>query len=162
MNASRLRHRRVRSAAAPASAVALALALGACGGGDPAVETSTVELDEGVSAAPAELDPAIAEPALDPGAEVGAAVQGAADEAMVAGSDAVDAAAAGASGAWVSLQENWDESVADVQAHFGELSEEDVVATGGDRGALVAVVRERYGLEAEEAERQVADWEATL
>ena len=156
MNAPR--HTSARAVAAPATAAtAFALLLGACGGGEPTVETSTVELETDPAAVPA--DPAA--PAA-PEADVAAATDDATDDALAAGSEAVDAAAAGAEETWTSLQANWEESVDEVQAHFGELSEQDVLATGGDRDALVAVVQERYRLEPEEAERQVADWEATL
>ena len=163
MNA--IRPKDVRTAVAPTgAATALALLLGACGGGDPAVETSTIELESDPVAVPADpADPAPADPAasVDAGA-VGETAGELADDALAVGTEAVDAAAAGADETWTSLKENWSESAADVQAHFGELSEEDVLSTGGDRQALVSVVQERYRLDPDEAERQVADWEATL
>ena len=144
-----------------ALAAALAVLLGACGGGEPEVETSTIEMDPDAGAAlPAEADPGAADPGLTTGADE--PVEG----AIVAGADALgdgaDAVAAGADDAWTSLQANWADSVEDVRAHFGELSEGDILATGGDRRQLVAVVQERYNLAPEEAEQQVADWEATL
>ena len=162
MNAPRPSHARGPrpGIAAALGAAGLALALGACGGGTD-VETSTVETapDAAAPASPA-TDPVAVEPGLSAGADdpVGGAVVEGAD----ALGDGADAVAAGADDAWTSLQANWADSVDEVQAHFGELSEEDVLATGGDRERLVATVGERYNLAPEEAERQVADWEATL
>ena len=152
----RARRAGLRTIPAGASAAALALLLGACGGGEPEVETSTVEMEPEAATADAapEADVAVAEPVE--GAEA------ALEETASAVDGAADAVAAEAGDGWSSLQANWAESADEVRAHFSELSEEDVLSTGGDREALVAVVGERYSLEPEEAERQVADWEATL
>ena len=154
-----------RSVARGTAPVALAMLLGACGGGDPAVETSTIEMDPAAAPAPPADDPAAIDPALGADAADLAPPEPAGDalgETVAAAESVADEAAAGAEGAWSSLQANWAESAAEVQAHFGELSEDDVLATGGDRQALVAVIGERYSLAPEEAEQQVADWEATL
>ena len=144
-----------RPGVAPAlAALALVLALGACGGTDSDVETSTIEMEPDATAPAA--------PETDLSADAEAPVEGAIVEGADALGDGADAVAAGADDAWTSLQANWADSVDEVQAHFGELSEEDVLATGGDRQQLVAMVQERYNLAPEEAEQQVADWEATL
>lgn len=129
-----------------ACALAAALGLAACGGQDSTIETSEIEVGEAPTPTDA-VDP-LASDTLDQGAD-----------ALEQGADAV--AAAGAD-VWTELQGDWESSVGMVQAHFGALSEEEILATGGDRQQLVAVVQERYQLEPNEAEQQVADWEATL
>jgi len=69
----------------------------------------------------------------------------------------VDASAPG--GGWESLQADWTSSVPIVQARFGELSEEELLATGGDRDQLVVLVQQKYDLDPATAEQQVSDFE---
>ena len=155
------------------TAVSLVLLLGACNS-DESVGQPVVE-DPEIEAIPADVDPIDAgqveadanEMVPAPTAE-GATEELAVDleetttDAAEVADGAIDEATAVAEDGWSSLQANWAESVGDVRARFGELSEEEILATDGDRDRLVAVVTERYGITPEDAERQVADWEATL
>jgi len=128
----------------PVLAVSLALTLAACGG-DTGQETTTID-----GAAPEVASEAAAEP-LPTDAVEADAVELATGDVEVPGGDG-----------WQSLQDDWMSSVQSVQARFGELSEEELIATGGDRDQLVMLVQQKYGLAADEAEQQVSDFEATL
>ncbi len=166
----------------PGVAVALAVLLAACGADEPTVETDTVEVGEAVdtefeadaikdTTADVGIDtgPTAIEPSIAPEATAEALTDDVAEDASVAATQATAAVEdvaqdgmAAADDAWTSLQANWADSVDEVQAHFGELSEEDILGVDGDRERMVSVVQERYSLEPAEAEQQVADWEATL
>ena len=74
---------------------------------------------------------------------------------------AADRASAEASDAWKALQANWEASVSDVKARFDELDETTIIGTGGDRGALVALIVDAYKVDPAEAERRVTEWEAS-
>lgn len=126
--------------------------------------TADVGIDTGATAIEPTIAPDATAEALDNDPKPGAvdAVSDAATGAGDAMEGAVADGTAAAGDAWTSLQANWADSVDEVKAHFGELSEEDILNTGGDRDRMVGVVQERYRLEPAEAERQVADWEATL
>ncbi len=42
---------------------------------------------------------------------------------------------------------------------WGKLTDDDLEQIGGHREELVGRVQERYGIEREEADRQVSEWE---
>ncbi|MEE9321768.1 MAG: hypothetical protein V3U76_15080 [Granulosicoccus sp.] len=133
------------------TAVVLAMTalLGACGG-DPA--------DPGAQA----TDPAAAGELLDNAGETAVDAAGnAVSEAVPVVDAAADAVAGGGDG-WILLQDNWEESVASIQAQWGELSSEDLMAVGGDREALVMLLQDRYSLDRDQAEQQLTDFEGTL
>lgn len=67
-----------------------------------------------------------------------------------------------AEGGWEALQADWESAVPDIKARFGELSEAELLATEGDRAQLVALVQEKYQLDAAEADRQVTDLETMM
>ena len=132
------------------TALTLALALGACGGEnteDPAATT-----DEVAEAA----DPAAAE------AEAEAAVEETTDTAATEASEAVADSDDALDNGWEAMQENWDSSAGMVKDRWAELTEEEILATDGDREQLVSLVQETYGIEREQAEQEVSDWAATL
>jgi len=125
-------------------AASFAITLGACGGGGEQTDATIEEAPEVVTI----------EPTTD--AATTDATQGEALDVVTN----EDAPVVG--GGWQSLQDDWMSSVPSVQARFGELTEEELIATGGDREQLVVLVQEKYRLEPAEAEQQVSDFEATL
>ena len=136
-----------------AVALALTVSLGACGG-DPA--------DPGAQV----TDPAAAGELLDNAGDT--AADAAATAADAAGDVAIEAApvadaetGAGGDG-WTKLQDNWEGSVASIQAQWGELSHEDLMAVDGDREALVMLLQDRYSLDRDQAEQQLNDFESTF
>ena len=125
---------------APLTAASLVLLLAACdaGGERP---------DDAVDPATAPVDPDGDVAVRDPAPEIEAAAERASAEA---------------SETWLALQENWGASVGDVKARFDELDAMAILGTGGERGALLALIAADYEIEPAEAERRLAEWEATL
>jgi len=128
------------------TAVALALTalIGACGG-DPA--------DPGAQV----TDPTAAGELLDNAGSAAEAAGNVVSE-VAPGADAVN----GGGDGWTKLQDNWEGSVASIQAQWGELSNEDLMAVGGDREALVMLLQDRYSLDRDQAEQQLNDFESTF
>ena len=58
------------------------------------------------------------------------------------------------------LKSKWGQLQLDVRRRWGLLTDEDLQQIEGDRVMLTGRVSERYGISAEEADRQVSDWEA--
>lgn len=46
----------------------------------------------------------------------------------------------------------------DVRKKWGKLTDDDLDVIAGERERLVGKIQERYGIQKEEAERQVAGW----
>lgn len=57
------------------------------------------------------------------------------------------------------LKEDWNRLKHEAQREWGRLTEEDLDLIGGTRARLVGTVQTRYGVDRENAERQVRDWE---
>lgn len=59
---------------------------------------------------------------------------------------------------WSHLQAKWKQYKGKVRERWGRLTDEDLGAVQGKREELIAKIQERYGLAAEEAERQLNDF----
>ena len=137
------------------ASLTLALALGACGGGttdtddvvvvdDPAaIEPTDVTAPEAVDAAAAET--------VEDGESAVVAVEEVADEAMTEVGEG-----------WTAMQGDWQSSAGLVKDRWADLTEEEILGTGGDRDQLVVLVQEKYGIERDQAEQEVNDWAAAL
>jgi len=137
-------------------AVAFAVTLTACGGDADPTTTTVDETAPGAVVEEVALDPVVIDtPATD-------AVDTDVVEIEAPEPAVTDGVMASGDGGWQSLQDDWTSSVASVQARFGELGEEELIATGGDRDAFVMLVQEKYNLEPDDAEQQVSDFEASL
>lgn len=55
---------------------------------------------------------------------------------------------------------NWKQFKGKVKEQWGKLTDDDIDVIAGKRDQLVGKVQERMGLAQDEAEKQVADWEA--
>lgn len=53
----------------------------------------------------------------------------------------------------------WKQVRGEAQKQWGELTNDDLDKVEGDFTTLVGKIQERYGVEREEAERQVNDWQ---
>lgn len=56
------------------------------------------------------------------------------------------------------LKNDWNRLKHEAQREWGRLTEEDLDLIGGERTRLVGTVQRRYGVDRENAERQVRDW----
>lgn len=59
---------------------------------------------------------------------------------------------------WDQVQGGWKQFKGQAQQHWSKLSGDDLDRVEGKREELIGRLQERYGVEREEAERQVADW----
>jgi uncharacterized protein YjbJ (UPF0337 family) len=59
------------------------------------------------------------------------------------------------------LQGKWEQLKGEVLVKWGKLTNDDLDQVKGQRDKLVGKVRERYGLERDQAERDVDNWLTT-
>ncbi|MGX1100366.1 CsbD family protein [Amorphus sp. MBR-141] len=59
---------------------------------------------------------------------------------------------------WDQIQGQWKQFTGNVQSQWGKLTNDDLDVVEGDRQRLAGKIQERYGVEKEEAERQIDDW----
>ena len=60
------------------------------------------------------------------------------------------------------IQGNWKELKGKVREQWGKLTDDDFATMEGRRDQLVGALQKRYGIERDEAERQVRDFESAL
>jgi uncharacterized protein YjbJ (UPF0337 family) len=63
---------------------------------------------------------------------------------------------------WDQLQGKWKQVKGSVKTRWGKLTDDDLDVIGGQKDQLVGKIQERYGIQKEEAHRQVEDWNSTL
>ena len=140
----------IRTFTVASVSLAVAVTLGACGGGGTATEDGSAAVD-----AAADQTEVIVEDAA-------AGAEAATDEAVDAANDATAAVADAASDGWTAMQGDWESSAGIVKDRWADLTEEEILGTGGDREQLVVLVQERYGIERDQAEAEVDEWAGTL
>ncbi|WP_417829276.1 CsbD family protein [Thalassospira sp.] len=59
---------------------------------------------------------------------------------------------------WDQIEGRWKQMRGDIKSQWGRLTDDDVDQVDGQRDKLVGRVQEAYGIEREEADRQVRDW----
>ncbi|MCC5883794.1 MAG: CsbD family protein [Halomonas sp.] len=59
---------------------------------------------------------------------------------------------------WDQIEGKWKEMKGKARTSWGELTDDELDQVGGRKDELVGRIQKRYGLEREEAERQVDDW----
>lgn len=59
---------------------------------------------------------------------------------------------------WNQVKDDWQMSKGHARKEWGELTDEDLDRTDGDRAKLVERLQERYGISEAEAERRVERW----
>lgn len=60
---------------------------------------------------------------------------------------------------WDVIEGNWKQIKSKVKQQWGNLSNEQLDMISGRRDQLIAQIQECYGVERDEAERQVTEWE---
>ncbi|MCE8020885.1 CsbD family protein [Halomonas sp. MCCC 1A11036] len=63
---------------------------------------------------------------------------------------------------WDQIAGKWKELKGRARSSWGELSDDELDRIGGRKDELIGRIQQRYGLEREEAERQVDDWARNL
>jgi uncharacterized protein YjbJ (UPF0337 family) len=63
---------------------------------------------------------------------------------------------------WDRIKGNWKQVAGQVRKQWGKLTDSDIEIAAGHRDQLAGRIQERYGIAKEEAEKQVAAWEAKV
>ena len=59
---------------------------------------------------------------------------------------------------WDQIQGKWKQMKGDLRTRWGKLTDDDLHTVGGEKDKLVGVIQERYGIQKDEAQRQVDEW----
>lgn len=59
------------------------------------------------------------------------------------------------------IKGNWKQFKGKIREQWGKLTNDDLDVIAGKRDQLVGRIQERFGIAREDADRQVADWEAS-
>jgi len=60
---------------------------------------------------------------------------------------------------WDRIEGNWRQVAGSVQARWGKLTDDHLAVIEGKRERLLGRIQEAYGVSAEEAEKQLSDWQ---
>ena len=60
---------------------------------------------------------------------------------------------------WDRIEGNWQQVKGKIKAQWGKLTDDHLDTISGKRDHLVGKVQECYGIQKDEADRQVSDWE---
>ena len=63
---------------------------------------------------------------------------------------------------WDQIAGRWKQISGDVKSEWGRLTKDDVDQVNGQRDKLVDLIQEAYGVEREEADRQIRNWFSRL
>jgi uncharacterized protein YjbJ (UPF0337 family) len=61
---------------------------------------------------------------------------------------------------WDRIKGNWEQVTGNVKTQWGKLTDDDLKVIAGHRDQLAGKIRERYGVAKDEAEQQLAAWQA--
>lgn len=59
---------------------------------------------------------------------------------------------------WDRIEGNWKQFRGQVQQQWGKLTNDDMDYVEGRRDELAGMIQERYGVERDEADRQIDEW----
>ncbi len=63
---------------------------------------------------------------------------------------------------WDRVEGQWKQMKGKVKTKWGKLTDDDLDVIAGQKDQLVGRIQERYGIQKDEAQRQVEDWNKTL
>ena len=63
---------------------------------------------------------------------------------------------------WDQIAGKWKQMKGDIRTRWGKLTDDDLDVIGGEKDKLVGHIQERYGIQKDEAQRQVDDWHNRL
>jgi uncharacterized protein YjbJ (UPF0337 family) len=61
---------------------------------------------------------------------------------------------------WDRVEGNWKQLKGAVKAQWGKLTDDELDMIAGRRDQLAGKIQERYGIQKDEAERQLSEWES--
>jgi uncharacterized protein YjbJ (UPF0337 family) len=62
---------------------------------------------------------------------------------------------------WDQAKGQWNQIKGSIKTKWGKLTDDDLDVIAGERDRLIGKIQERYGINKEEAERQIAGWNPT-
>ena len=63
---------------------------------------------------------------------------------------------------WDQVQGKWKQMKGDIRTRWGKLTDDDLHLVGGEKDKFVGLIQERYGIQKDEAQRQVDDWHGNM
>jgi uncharacterized protein YjbJ (UPF0337 family) len=63
---------------------------------------------------------------------------------------------------WQQIEAQWTQLKGAVKEQWGRFTDDDLLEIAGRREQLLAQIRKRYRMAADEAERQIAEWERRI
>jgi uncharacterized protein YjbJ (UPF0337 family) len=63
---------------------------------------------------------------------------------------------------WDQIAGNWKQFTGKVKEKWGKLTDDDLTAAAGKRDQLAGILRERYGYEKEQAEKELDEFARSL
>jgi uncharacterized protein YjbJ (UPF0337 family) len=63
---------------------------------------------------------------------------------------------------WDQLEGKWKQVKGSVKTRWGKLTDDDIDLIGGQKDQLVGRIQERYGIEKDQAQSQVEEWNRAL
>ena len=63
---------------------------------------------------------------------------------------------------WDQVAGKWKQMKGDIRGKWAKLTDDDLELIGGEKDKLVGRIQERYGIQKDEAQRQVDDWHARM
>ena len=63
---------------------------------------------------------------------------------------------------WDRVQGQWKQLKGKARTKWGKLTDDDLDVIAGQKDQLVGRIQERYGIQKDEAQRQVDEWSSTL
>ena len=63
---------------------------------------------------------------------------------------------------WDQVQGKWKQMTGEIKTRWGKLTDDDLDVIGGQKDKLVGTIQERYGIQKDEAQREVDDWNSSL
>jgi len=63
---------------------------------------------------------------------------------------------------WDQMEGKWKQMKGSVKSRWGKLSDDDLDVIAGQKDQLVGRIQERYGIQKEQAQQEVDEWNRTL
>lgn len=63
---------------------------------------------------------------------------------------------------WDQVEGKWKQVKGEVKTRWGKLTDDDLQTIGGQKEKLIGSIQERYGIQKDEAQRQVDEWHRSL
>jgi uncharacterized protein YjbJ (UPF0337 family) len=63
---------------------------------------------------------------------------------------------------WDQISGKWSQVKGDIRQKWGKLTDDDLEVIAGSKDKLVGRIQERYGIQKEEAQRQLDNWVTTV